>query len=69
MAKALGLHPRDRKFESCYAHLICRDVIAAMIEDVKRESEGEVEWSKEVERAIGKATAESFKRNLKLRLV
>lgn len=46
-----------------------RDVIAAMIEDVKRESEGEVVWSKEVERAIGKATAESFKRNLKLRLV
>lgn len=45
-----------------------RDVIAAMVEDVKRESEGEVVWSKEVERAIGKATAESFKRNLKLRL-
>ncbi len=45
-----------------------RDVISAMIEDVKRESEGEVTWSKEVERAIGKATAETFKHNLKLRL-
>ena len=46
-----------------------RSVIAAMMEDVKRESKDEVVWSKEVERAVGKATAESFKRSLKLRLV
>jgi hypothetical protein len=32
-------------------------VIRAMIEDVKRESDGEVVWSKDVEKAIGKATA------------
>lgn len=32
-------------------------VIRAMIEDVRKESGGEVVWSKEVERAIGRATA------------
>lgn len=39
-------------------------VIDAMLEDVKRESEGEVEWSKEVERCIGKKTAQIFKKSL-----
>lgn len=39
-------------------------VIKAMIEDVKRESEGEVVWSKDVERKIGTATAVLFKRRL-----
>lgn len=33
-------------------------VIKAMVEDVRRESEGEVEWSKAVEKAISKATAQ-----------
>lgn len=32
-------------------------VIKAMIEDVRRESEGEVVWSKEVEKAVSRATA------------
>lgn len=33
-------------------------VIKAMVEDIKRESEGEVEWSKAVEKAISKATSQ-----------
>jgi hypothetical protein len=37
------------------------DVIKAMIEDVKRESVGEVVWSKEVEKAVSKAAAAAFK--------
>lgn len=36
-------------------------IIPAMLEDVKRESEGEVVWSKEVERAVGKTTAKIVK--------
>jgi hypothetical protein len=39
-------------------------VIRAMIEDVRRESAGEVEWSKEAEKAIGSATAKKFKAKL-----
>lgn len=42
-----------------------RDVIFAMIEDVKIESEGEVVWSKQVERAIGKRASTLFKERLK----
>lgn len=34
-----------------------REIIAAMLEDVKREGEGEIEWSQPVSKAIGKATA------------
>jgi|14BtaG_2_1085337.scaffolds.fasta_scaffold05248_6 hypothetical protein len=34
-----------------------RTIISAMIEDVKREGEGEIEWSQTVAKAIGKATA------------
>jgi len=41
-------------------------VIKAMIEDVKREAEGEVVWSKDVERKIGTAAAVMFKRRLKM---
>lgn len=37
------------------------NIIKAMIEDVKRESEKEVTWSKEVERAIGRNCAKMFK--------
>ena len=44
------------------------NVIREMIKDVKRESEGEVVWSKEVEKAIGKATATMVKKNLQLSL-
>lgn len=43
-------------------------VIKAMIEDVKREAEGEVVWSKDVERKIGTATAVMFKRRLQERI-
>jgi hypothetical protein len=39
-------------------------IIPAMIADVKRESEGEVLWSKEVERAIGKNTATLVKKGI-----
>ncbi len=41
------------------------NVIKTMIEDIKRESVGEVKWSKEVERAIGKTTANMFKEMIK----
>lgn len=39
-------------------------VIDAMLEDVKRESVGEVEWSKEFDRCVGKKTAQIFKSHL-----
>lgn len=39
-------------------------VIDAMLEDVKRESQGEVEWSKEFDRSVGKKTAQIFKQSL-----
>ena len=39
-----------------------RAIINEIIEDVKRESVGEVVWSKEVEQAIGRATAILYKR-------
>ena len=45
-----------------------RDVISAMIEDVKRESVGEVVWSREVETAISRNTAKLFKESLQLAL-
>lgn len=35
-------------------------VIEAMQEDVKREAEGEIEWNKDTERAIGKATSRLY---------
>lgn len=38
-------------------------VIKAMLEDVKREAAGEVVWSKDVETAIGRATAVLLKRH------
>lgn len=40
------------------------DVIKAMLEDVKREASQEIQWSKEAERAIGKATAALFKKTV-----
>ncbi len=39
-------------------------VIAAMIEDVKREAEGFIVWNKDVEKAIGKETAKLFKQKV-----
>jgi len=39
-----------------------REIIGRMCEDVKREAEGEIVWSKEVQKAIGKATAVSTKK-------
>lgn len=36
-------------------------IIRSMLEDVRREAEGEIEWSKEADRAIGKATAQMVK--------
>jgi hypothetical protein len=41
-----------------------RFVIPAMIEDVKREGEGEIVWSKEVEKAIGKEAARLYKQKV-----
>jgi hypothetical protein len=39
-------------------------VIKAMREDIKAESDGEVLWSKAVEKAIGSATAELYKKHI-----
>jgi len=45
-----------------------RDIIHAMQEDVKRESEGEVVWSTAVEKAVGKATSRGVKAYLQAKL-
>lgn len=45
-----------------------KDVIFAMQEDVKREGEGEIVWSKAVEKAVGRATALGFKNHLQAKL-
>lgn len=42
------------------------DVCRRMLEDVKRESLGEVEWTREAERAVGRECARRFKEMLKL---
>jgi hypothetical protein len=39
-------------------------VIKAMVEDIKKESEGEIVWSKEAEKAIARVTAQLFKKRL-----
>lgn len=41
-----------------------RNIIFAMVEDVKREGEAEITWSKAVEKSISKKTAEIFKLSL-----
>lgn len=43
-------------------------VIAAMIEDVQREGAGEIEWSKDVAKAVGSKAAKDFKDRLKAAL-
>lgn len=45
-----------------------RDVIHNMCEDIKREGEGEIVWSKEAGKAIGKLTAQMFKKRLQAAL-
>lgn len=41
------------------------EIIKSMIDDIKREGEKEITWSKDVEKSIGKATALLFKNRLK----
>ena len=41
------------------------EVVRAMLRDVKAESEGEVEWSREAERAVGTTAANLFKAHLR----
>lgn len=43
-------------------------IIKSMIDDIKREGEKEIIWSKDIEKAIGKATALLFKNSLKNKL-
>jgi len=43
-------------------------IIKAMLEDIKREGEGEVAWSKSVEKAISAATAKAWKARCKASL-
>ena len=40
-------------------------VIREMQEDILRESKGELEWSKDAERAVGTATAKIYKQKVK----
>lgn len=47
-------------FQPCDTPLVIR----AMFEDVRREAEGEIEWSKEAERSVGQRTAKLFKDRL-----
>ena len=42
--------------------------IPAMLEDIKREGEGEIIWSKDAEKAIGRQTALTIKQNLNEKL-
>jgi hypothetical protein len=42
-----------------------KDLIFAMIEDIKREGDKEIIWSKDVEKTIGKKTINLFKETLK----
>lgn len=44
------------------------DVIKSMLEDIKREAEGEIIWNKEAQKAISKHTAIMFKRRIKQKL-
>jgi hypothetical protein len=41
-----------------------RDVIKAMVEDVKLESIGEIEWTSTVASTIGKVSAQLFKKRI-----
>jgi hypothetical protein len=52
-------HVLDKIDSPCMEKM--RDIIIAMSEDVKREGEGEIVWSKAVEKAIGKKTAQMVK--------
>ena len=45
-----------------------KKVISAMVQDVKDESEGEIIWSKEVSKALGKSAAKLFHKRLKAKL-
>lgn len=45
-----------------------RHVISAMVQDVKDESEGEIVWSPTVSKAVGKAAATLFHKQLKAKL-
>ena len=43
-----------------------RTVIAAMLEDIKREGAGEIEWSQQAEKAVTQRTAQMFKKRVTL---
>jgi len=55
-------HVLDKIENPCMEKM--RDIISAMFEDVKREGEGEIEWSQEVHKAIGTRTAQLTKQRL-----
>ena len=44
------------------------EVISEMVEDIRREAEGEIAWNKQVQKVISKETALMFKRRLQDRL-
>jgi hypothetical protein len=53
------VHVLDKIEDPCMEKM--KQIISAMLEDVKREGEGEIEWSQPVSKAIGKATALAVK--------
>jgi len=52
-------HVLDKIDKPCMEKM--REIIVAMVEDIKREGKGEIEWSKAVSGAIGKRTAQLTK--------
>lgn len=46
-----------------------KEIMSAMQEDIEREGEGEIEWSQEVRKAIGRKTAQMVKDHFKNKLV
>ena len=60
------VHVLDKIEEPCMEKM--REIMEAMFEDVSREGEGEIVWSPEVKKAVGKATAVGVKNYFKDRL-
>jgi len=60
------VHVLDKIENPCMEKM--REIITAMMDDVGREAEGEIVWSPEVKKAIGKATAIGVKEHFKSKL-
>lgn len=61
------VHVLDKIQDPCMEKM--KEIMAAMFEDVEREGKGEIVWSPEVRKAIGKATATGVKSHFQKLLV